>query len=87
MVGTKELIELATDVDGIKLGRLKDERSQRTALGMALSRRRDMVFDRFRIETAGTLHRASLWCLVSIKSDDSAAESIDDPVEVTLGAP
>ena len=65
-VTAKDLFNIATDLDGLNLGKSASERGQRTALGAQLRKRRDQVIGNFRIESAGIEHNAALWRLRQI---------------------
>lgn len=60
-----DLYPLALELEDLDLGKGL-ERSQKTALGMGLKRRQDMVLDGFRIVSAGKEHRAAVWKLEKV---------------------
>lgn len=60
-VGVGDLYGIAKDIEGFPLGRQDGERSQKTALGMGIRRRRDAVFGGWKIMASGVAHQASKW--------------------------
>ena len=75
-VGTKELFEIAQQLEGLTALGTGNDHSQRTRLGKALGRIRDRVFDlgdvKLRVCAAGLSHQANRWRL-------SAQESASTP--------
>lgn len=65
-VGTSELYQIATTIDGFPLGRSPTDQAQKTALGKALRQNRDRVFTGKRIEFAGTMHRLARFKLQEV---------------------
>ena len=66
-VGTKELFEIAQQLEGLTALGTGNDHSQRTRLGKALGRIRDRVFDlgdvKLRVCAAGLSHQANRWRL------------------------
>ncbi|MFN8533879.1 MAG: hypothetical protein U0556_10050 [Dehalococcoidia bacterium] len=71
-VTVKDLLSIAREVDGLYLGRGKDdnERGQRTALGLFIRRHRDIVVGGRQIVSAGTRQGALLWALHTGQSSE-----------------
>jgi hypothetical protein len=67
----------------------KNEQAQRTALGMQLRKMRDRVINGYRIEEAGSLHRAALWKLVKVQAfpSGSTPPPVLQPVASVSGEP
>jgi len=66
-MGVTDLYRIALGVDNFDLG-AGSERAQKTALGMGLARRRDMMISGYRIEQAGKIRNAIHWRLHQVKS-------------------
>lgn len=69
-VGVKDLIEIATGIDGFDLGKGQTDRGIRTALGARLRKKPNNVVGRFKVSPVGLLHRASLWKLIPLREMD-----------------
>jgi hypothetical protein len=67
-VGVAVLYPLAETMEDFDLGK-GEQRAQKTALGMGLKRRRDMVIGGYRIKSAGTEHRLAQWQLVPTRPE------------------
>ena len=63
-VGVAELFPLAQELEDFDLGHGVTERAQKTVLGKALGKRRDMVIGDYTVVRAGVQKRATLWRLL-----------------------
>ena len=76
-VGTKELFDVAQQLEGLTTLGTGNEHSQRTRLGKALGKMRDRVFDigdvKLRVCVAGLSHQANRWRL-SVQGEGSAGQ-------------
>ena len=77
-VTVKDLLGIADQVEGVRLGRGDSDRSRLTALGMGLRNRRDQVIGVYRIEAAGKTNNASRWRLSQCESAPAAVPVPDE---------
>jgi len=94
-VGVGDLFILASEVDGLDLGKGGD-RSQRVSFGSQLTKQRDRIYDGHRITLAGTSKNAKQWRLLPVKpgggesrqqrfTPDSAGIATESDERVNLG--
>lgn len=82
-VTVKDVLEIADQVEGVRLGRGDSDRSRLTALGMGLRNRRDQVIGVHRIEAAGKTNNASRWRLAQCESAPAAVPVPDEAPDET----
>ena len=82
-VGTKELFEIAQQLEGLTALGTGNDHSQRTRLGKALGRIRDRVFDlgdvKVRVCATGLLHQAHRWRLSAQELASAPSEGMASP--------
>jgi len=78
-VGTAELYPLAEEIDGIPLGRGKEEKAKKTALGKQLAKQRDRVIGDYRVTPAGEKQRASQWQLSCVGKNRNPESERGEP--------
>lgn len=83
VIGTKELFAIATDLDGLSLGKSTTERGQRTALGSQLRKRKDQVIGDYCLKAAATKNNAAQWYLKRVL----VSSSVEVPPVMPTGTP
>ena len=78
-VGTAELYPLAEEIDGIPLGRGKEEKAKKTALGKQLAKQRDRVIGDYQVMPAGEKQRASQWQLSYVGKNGNPESERGEP--------
>ncbi len=74
-VGAADLFDLALTVEGFDFGR-GNERAQRTAFGISLTKQRDRVIGDYRIVFVGTVRRAKRWRLIRTRAAGNPFEEL-----------
>jgi len=83
-VRVSDIYPLAKEIEGFYLGKNDNERAQQTSLGMNLKRRKDRIYDGYRITLSMITPSVANWRLIRVASkdekDDEAPLSGDRPV-------
>lgn len=85
-VKAADLFYLAAEIPGFDFGK-GNEKAQKTAFGMQLSKQRDRIIGEFQIVHAGEAKRAKLWKLVRTRPPGSSGQSDSEDHRLSQGEP